>query len=319
EPPPPPPPRRTYRRREKINGMHYVPAGLLAFVLLVIVACDALWPRGKGGEGGGTAPQVIGQQAGKHGFESWDYASPLHSREPLIGVQFSDMQRFGILLTKEKDPENPNEAKRLTFDASGRTNNTRIWVDGYDYMFGATPKPGTWVGPPGRKLEGREAHVAVCEYGLQKIRVTQLVEIVPGEESRLLDTCLVYYLVENKSEVKHDVGLGVMLDTFIGANDGVPFLISGEQEFVTTKREFRDDKEVPDYIEAYERQNLKDPGTVARMQLKGLHLPDVELEPVDHMYLCRYPGNSSWPYDAPKPLPAMNEPPGAKKDSCVFL
>jgi hypothetical protein len=112
-----------------------------------------------------------------------------------------------------------------------------------------------------------------------------------------------------------------MLDTFIGANDGVPFLISGETEFLTTLREFQDQKDIPDYIEAYETQDLKNPGTVARMQLKGIHLPGVELDPIERMYVCRWPRNDNAPFELKErgPLQAMNDPPDAPKDSCVVL
>src|SRR5262249_42312835 len=118
--------------------------------------------------------------------------------------------------------------------------------------------------------------------------------------------------------------------TFIGANDGVPFLISGEQDFLTTQREFPDQKAVPDYVEAYENQDLNKPGTIVRIGLKGIVLPGVELEPIDRMYICRWPGNSEVLYeikakkeDRKNPnddgLTAMNEPPNQPKDSCVVI
>jgi hypothetical protein len=240
------------------------------------------------------------------------------------------MMRFGLLLLKEKDPKNPDENKRLTYQPNGSTNNTRLLVDGYDYMFGKTPEPARWY--PNEKggkkipIPDRLGYKSVCYYSLQKILVTQHVEIVPGETSQMLDTCLVYYTIENKAEVPHDVGLRVMLDTFIGANDGVPFLLSGEQEFLTTMREFPDQKAVPDYVEAYENQDLNKPGTIARIGLKGIVLPGVDLEPIDRMYICRWPGNSEVlyeikPKDGPKAgqLTAMNDPPDQPKDSCVVL
>ena len=60
----------------------------------------------------------------------------------------------------------------------------------------------------------------------------------------------------NKDKGKHKVGIRVMLDTFIGANDGVPFTIPGKKGFVDTKAEFSQ-KEIPDYIEVIE--NPDDP------------------------------------------------------------
>ena len=74
----------------------------------------------------------------------------------------------------------------------------------------------------------------------------------------------------------HKVGLRVMLDTFIGANDGVPFTIPGKPGFVDTKADFGE-KQIPDYIEAVENpDDPKNPGTVARLGLTDLQLPSVD-------------------------------------------
>jgi hypothetical protein len=332
--PPPSAPMIVPRRpaRGKSNFIHVLPLLLLLLALGGVVGYDLLMSMMRKPEDPGKppiSPVATTDKGGKGSGDKWVY--DLKSRDPLLGIQFSeDMMRFGLLLQKEKDPKNPDENKRLTYQPNGSTNNTRLLVDGYDYLFGKTPEPGRWF--PNEKngkkipIPDRLGWKSVCYYSLQKIQVTQHVEIVPGETSKMLDTCLVYYTIENKSEVPHDVGLRVMLDTFIGANDGVPFLLSGEQDFLTTQREFPDQKAVPDYVEAYENQDLNKPGTIVRIGLKGIVLPGVELEPIDRMYICRWPGNSEVlyeikPKDGPKAgqLTAMNDPPDQPKDSCVVI
>src|SRR5205807_10138968 len=64
-------------------------------------------------------------------------------------------------------------------------------------------------------------------------------------------------------------------DTYIGANDGVPFLIPGERELCDTEKEFPTTEAVPDFIQACEKQDLTNPGTIARIGLKvaGLEPP----------------------------------------------
>jgi hypothetical protein len=146
------------------------------------------------------------------------------------------------------------------------------------------------------------------------------VEIVPSEQSQVLDTCLVYYTIENRgaaTSAPRKVGLRVMLDTFIGANDGVPFVIPGQPGLLSDKRDFGE-KQIPDYIEALERPDLQNPGTVAHMGLKGIHLPGIELEPVQRMLICRWTKSEErWePEDKLSIRPKnMDEAP----DSCVFL
>ena len=64
----------------------------------------------------------------------------------------------------------------------------------------------------------------------------------------------------------------MMLDTFIGANDGVPFVIPGQKDLLTDMRNFSE-KEIPDYIEALENPDPANPGTVAHIRLERHHDP----------------------------------------------
>ena len=82
--------------------------------------------------------------------------------------------------------------------------------------------------------------------------MTQFVEVVPGEQSRLLDTCLVRYVIENQDGAAHTVGIRFLLDTYIGSNDGVPFTIPGAANLCDTQMEFNSTAEVPDFIQALE-------------------------------------------------------------------
>jgi hypothetical protein len=91
---------------------------------------------------------------------------------------------------------------------------------------------------------------------------------VPGVQSRLLDTCLVRYILENHDTRPHRVGIRFMLDTFIGANDGVPFTIPGDSILCDTKMEFKTPDRVPDFIQALEKDDPRDPGTVAYLQFR---------------------------------------------------
>ncbi len=138
-----------------------------------------------------------------------------------------------------------------------------------------------------------------------------------GEQTRLYDTVLVRYSIKNTAATTpHTVGLRFMLDTFIGANDGVPFAIPGRPGLLDTKETF-EQKDIPQYIEALEHPDPKKPGTVARV---GLKLGE-RFEPIEKMLICRWPGNSKirWEIEPLESMQPKPDDPNSKGDSCVVL
>jgi hypothetical protein len=200
--------------------------------------------------------------------------------------------RFGLVTLQERDPRNPSRDKRLTFEEKGFTNNTVVRLDANDWLFGERPfrdkdgPVGSWPGrwkerdvPLGTDSEGRERQgkKSVWIYDHEQVVITQTVEIVGGDQPRIMDTCLVRYRIDNLDRFPHRVGLRFMLDTYIGANDGVPFTIPGASQLCDTTRDFRRTEDVPDFIQALEHEDLKNPGTIARVKLRlggRLELPN---------------------------------------------
>lgn len=181
--------------------------------------------------------------------------------------------RFGLVMLNEKDPLNPQRNKRLTYDEWGVTNNTCIKLDGEEYLYGIPP--GQWKEqktPLGNDPHGRtrDGFSSIWDTDFKKVFVTQTVEIVPGQTTHVLDTCLIRYQLENKDQNGHQVGLRFMLDTFIGANDGVPFTLPGLKgnSLCNTMYDFNRPEEVPDFIQALENEDLSRPGTVAQVQFR---------------------------------------------------
>jgi hypothetical protein len=257
---------------------HLAPALLLLLLLGGVVVRDVFLKVGSGGE-----PAV-------------EEEITLLDSQPRIGIRFqqradsifrSPTMRFGLVMLKEPDPDDPERLKRLTFDAQGRSNNTCLRIDGSDRLFGENRSDlfpetsGRWKGM-NQPLEQnrpwpREGAKSTWVYNDVKLAITQTVEVVPGEPSRLLDTCRVRYRIENRDQAPHRVGLRFLLDTYIGANDGVPFLIPGSQSLCDTKHTFDSPAEVPDFIQALEHENLDSPGTVAQVHFRlgaGIEPPD---------------------------------------------
>jgi hypothetical protein len=68
----------------------------------------------------------------------------------------------------------------------------------------------------------------------------QPLEVDLGVVARATDRSFVLRLenLENRDTAPHDVGVRFLLDTFIGTNDGVPFLIPGSSELCDTQKRF---------------------------------------------------------------------------------
>lgn len=212
----------------------------------------------------------------------------------------ADIMSFGVAV---EDLDVRGKGKRLMYDDKGfgRTNNVCLKIDRQEYLFGypivvfedglpkQSPKPiGAWMKKAeplgttnGRKRIGTRSvwRIAGPPPGSLGIEVTQTVELVPGDQSQLLDTVLIRYTIVNRDSRPHDVGIRFLLDTFIGANDGVPFTIPGRGGLCSTRERFEGEA-VPNYIQAVENDNLTNPGTVAQVQLRvggGLEAPSLVL------------------------------------------
>jgi hypothetical protein len=140
----------------------------------------------------------------------------------------------------------------------------------------------------GRQRDGARSvwRIDGFERDRANVEVTQAVEVVPGEQSGKLDTCLVRYTLENKDDRQHEVGLRFLLDTYIGSNDGVPFTIPGRPGLCSTLANFDRPEDVPDYIQALENDDLLHPGTVAHLQFR---LPSYRVESPTRVQLGGYP------------------------------
>ena len=292
--------------------MHLIPAALLALALLIVVICDLLMSHGTAGGAAADHNGAAGDDP-----DLWTYNNVLDP-SPKLGLQFSNNARFGLQMIGVKDPrpDYQDKNKQLTFDEQGRTNNTIVKISDFEYTFGDKTPDDVFVG--NRALtplpNNRHGYTSTMDFTQQKVRVKQHVEIVPSQ-SGYLDTCLVWYHVENYGDVPQKVGVRFMLDTYIGANDGVPFTAPGVEGFIDTARDFPSGK-VPPYLEAVENPtDLNDPGTVARIGLMNVRLPNVPMVDPSDVKICLFPGDHT-KWCPPEPLRSIQGPP---PDSSVFI
>lgn len=175
--------------------------------------------------------------------------------------------RFGLIVPKIKDKATPSGYKQLTWHPEGITSNTCLKIDGKEYLFGHVP--GKWVemeAKLGKDNQGKNrlGRKSVWLFD-PKIEVTQTVEIVPGAVTGKMDTCRVHYQIENKSDKEHEVGLRFLLDTYIGSNDGAPFIVPFQKNLCEKEMVFDEPKDIPPVIFALERMKLNEPETIAQL------------------------------------------------------
>jgi hypothetical protein len=283
------------------NLLYAVPVAGLGLILLFILGLD-LW----------LGPIVIQRKEGK--------ISESRSSNPVIGLNFlPERRRFGIQMLEEPDPNDPDKPKRLTSDPKGTANNTCVRIGADESLFGQPP--GNWASEKGRKLDLVEEvkgqrWKSVMDYR-EGIRVTRTVAIYPNEQTLKLDTCLVHFQVENRSNGPQNVGIRFMLDSCIGDNHAPQFRIPGSPDLLQTKVDYSQDQ-IPDLIQALERPDPQDPSTVAQLGLKlpgfKLHPGDPDLAPVERVVICRWEGSDvRWDWDF-KPINDVQD-----KSSCVVL
>ena len=176
--------------------------------------------------------------------------------------------RFGVETTGG-DPRNPaDDALPLIY---GRplpwTSYTTVRADGVDWVFGGKTtrragragRYGDAVGP----VEVKDGRI-VCSYSLGDLRVTQQLSFVKSPTTRYLDTARIHYIVENAGQMTHAVGLRLLIDTMLGANDGAP-LRAGDQAMIGDA--MLSGAGIPDYWQAFD--SLIEPSVTSQGTMAG--------------------------------------------------
>lgn len=206
-----------------------------------------------------------------------------------LRVEHDNTGRFGLTVAA-----GPESGKRLTYAADGDTNNTAVSVNGVAFVLN-TIAPTT---PPAAAGAGDgKTWTTAWDIPARKLAVTQEVVLCRGDQSGKLDTAFVRYTLTNKAKAKQKIGLRFMLDTLIGGNDGVPFVIPERADLVTTSAVTGGKtKDLPEYVQAFEKADFKNPGTVAHLGVRvSPHLGTVELP--DSLVISYWPGsNAPWAY-----------------------
>ena len=206
--------------------------------------------------------------------------------EPRVELRSEPDGRFGLLTSTGNPDIDSDDNKKLTYHNSGRTNNTRIWIDGETPYFGVSP------GVSRKVQESWGNHGWEWVWSYRDVEVVQQLELVADDVSHRLDTLRVKYALVNQGSQDHEVGLRVMLDTFIGANDGVPFIVPGQASIITSPQSYRG-QEVPAFVRALEFSDLQNPGVII-----NIGIATGQGERPSEVILTHWPGGAAeWDYN----------------------
>lgn len=155
------------------------------------------------------------------------------------------------------------------------TSYSTIRIDGKDYVFGGPTNKragseglyGEVVNPP--EVVDGEKIITVVK--MDNVEVTQTLSFIESTTTGLPDTAKIKYTITNKDSETRNIGLRVMLDTMLGANDGAPFRVL-DQAITEDKTLIRG--EIPDFWQAFD--SLTNPMVMAQGGLRGpdLTAPD---------------------------------------------
>jgi hypothetical protein len=220
----------------------------------------------------------------------------------LLGIGFSGLRTYGLVRLGKSQEEN----KKLIFDQFGHTNHTAVMIDNvvlpfFHPIYGRVVKnldsDGKVDAISSDKLKGDNKTEAgklsnngpyIVQWESRGVLFEQRVDREAGLVSRKMDTLRIRYTLTNIDTRPHKAGMRLMIDTYIGSNDGVPFFIPGQKKVIDKPVEIPK-KDVPDYILALERNDLGDP-TMTVVQI-GLTPPQGSAtERPDAIAITQWPG-----------------------------
>ncbi|NMB11138.1 MAG: cellulosome anchor protein [Firmicutes bacterium] len=178
--------------------------------------------------------------------------------------------RFSINTTGGDPDRIGDENKPLVYGmADPWTSYTTVQIDGQNYVFGGrTQTSAGRQGPFGKLVVGPEVvegNVIRTVYQLGAIEAEQMLSFTRSSTTGLKDTARIAYRLTNRDTLPHLVGMRLMLDTMLGANDGAPFRV--KEQAVTTDTLYTR-AQMPDFWQAFD--SLADPQVMSQGTLKGM-------------------------------------------------
>jgi hypothetical protein len=193
----------------------------------------------------------------------------------LVNQESENTGRFSIHTTGGDPTRDDDDYQLLLYQQSQRspwTSYTTVKIDEVDYVFGGPTKDqagyngvyGEMVTEP-TIIEQNGQKVIYTSWQLGPALITQTLSFVRSSTTGLFDTVRIAYNIKNTDERPHQIGLRIMLDTMLGANDGAPFRV-GELAILTDMAFMG--SELSNFWQAFD--SLSNPRVIGQGTLQGL-------------------------------------------------
>lgn len=209
-----------------------------------------------------------------------------------------EMGRFAVDTTGGDPSRAADDDKVLIYGSRAPwTSYTTILLDGKPYLFGGRTLRRAGldcsVGEIAQSPQVKDNRI-LASVAIGDLRVTQELGFARSPTTRVEDAANIVYRVTNEGGARHSVGLRMMLDTMLGANDGAP-LRAGDSAIATAAQLYSAD--IPDYWQAFD--SLANPAVISQGSLRGpgLSAPD-RLQMVDWGTLADAPWSFPFPVGA---------------------
>ncbi len=182
-------------------------------------------------------------------------------KNEFIEVTVNDFnQRLESFQTIKGDPNFPSDDNHFLLQQKAPSmNGVYVYIDGKLFKMGKD-------GKPVKKPIAETPTKITSEWEINKVRLTQIIEIKDGYTSQKPDSIVISYFIQNMDTVERELGMRLMFDTFNGPNDSMPFLVAGKGVVMTEQRI----TDVPDYIITLD--SLLSPYAQFQATLKGAGL-----------------------------------------------
>ena len=206
--------------------------------------------------------------------------------------------RFAVDTTGGDPSRAADDAKVLIYGSREPwTSYTTVIVDGAPYVFGGPSERRAGQGAQATGIAAsphRSGDAIETSARVGDIEISQELIFARSPTTRVKDAALITYRVTNRGAKTSAVGLRMVLDTMLGANDGAP-LRAGSRAIASATQ--LSGSELPDYWQAFD--SLAQPAVISQGTIRapGLTPPD-RLEMVDWGTLADSPWQFSFPTGA---------------------
>ena len=148
----------------------------------------------------------------------------------VVNTSEVNMGRFSVGTTGGDPDRDTDQNKHLIYGGDDPwTSYTTVRIGNQNWVYGSpTDRRAGFNGQYGELVQAPTIvdNTIQSSWKLGPIQVWQILSITRSSTTGLLDTAQIEYHVENTDSVAHMVGLRLMLDTMLGANDGAPFRVN---------------------------------------------------------------------------------------------